>query len=284
MVNIQEISTCLRLEKDGIWYSSNLENISYPSDGNDSCFTVEENSFWFKHRNNCIISVVKSYPPENNGTIFDIGGGNGFVSLGLAKSGFNVALVEPGITGASNAKKRGLANVICATTNTAEFKAHSLSSIGLFDVIEHIKHDLVFLRSIKNLMKKNAYLYVTVPAHSFLWSEEDVLAGHFKRYSLNEISNLLQSAGFQIEFSSYIFRILPIPILLLRTLPYKLGLSKKIKKNPDIAIKREHVVQGGTIANILDLIMQSEINNLNNKKSMLFGGSCLIVAKVVAKN
>ncbi len=184
MVDIQSISTGLQLGNDGIWYSSNTEDISYPSDGNDACFAIEENSFWFKHRNNCIASVVKSYPPKSNGTIFDIGGGNGFVSLGLANSGFNVVLVEPGKFGASNTKKRGLSNVICATTDTAKFNPHSLPAVGLFDVMEHIEDDLNFLKSIKELMKKNARLYVTVPSYSFLWSAEDVFAGHFRRYDL----------------------------------------------------------------------------------------------------
>ena len=107
MADIQAISTGLTLSEDGIWYASDTETISYPSDGNEACFSVEENSFWFRHRNNCIVSVVNSYPPANKGTIFDIGGGNGFVSSRLANAGFDVALVEPGPTGAYYAKTRG---------------------------------------------------------------------------------------------------------------------------------------------------------------------------------
>ena len=122
MVDIQSISSGLKLADDGIWYSQDNQNISYPSEGNENCFAVEDSSFWFRHRNNCIASIVKTYPPEDNGTIFDIGGGNGFVSFALANAGFNVALLEPGSVGASNAKKRGLKNVICATTDTAKLK------------------------------------------------------------------------------------------------------------------------------------------------------------------
>ncbi|MFC1630589.1 hypothetical protein ACFL2N_01475 [Pseudomonadota bacterium] len=95
MLDIVTINTQLKLGDDGIWYSSDNQNISYPSDGNENCFTIEDNSFWFKHRNECIIAIFKSYPPNDNGMIFDIGGGNGFVSLGLTKGGFDVALVEP---------------------------------------------------------------------------------------------------------------------------------------------------------------------------------------------
>lgn len=277
MIDIKSISNELQLGDNGIWYSTDIEDISYPPEGNESCFAIEENSFWFRHRNNCIASIIKSYPPENNNTIFDIGGGNGFVSLGLVKSGFNVALVEPGVTGASNAKKRGLSNVICATITAAKFNDHSLPAVGLFDVIEHIEDDLAFLKSVRKLMKRNARLYVTVPSYSFLWSAEDVFAGHFRRYSLDSILNVLQLAGFQVEFSSYIFRFLPVPIFLLRTLPYKLGLSKAEKNSSSTS--RDHAVKGGVMASIFNSILQSEVDNLNRKKSMSFGGSCLVVAK-----
>ena len=277
MIDIKSISAELKLGDNGIWYSQDNQSISYPSDGNESCFLVEDHSFWFKHRNNCIVSVVKSYPPEDSGAIFDIGGGNGFVSLGLANAGFDVALVEPGIVGAVNGKNRGIKNVICATTKTAKFNQHSLPAVGLFDVIEHIEDDLAFLKSIRSLIKKGGRLYVTVPSYPFLWSGEDVLAEHFRRYTLGGISNVLKSAGFEVEFSSYIFRFIPIPIFLLRVLPYKLGLSK-VERNTK-KTSRDHGVKGGLMANIIRAILQPEIDNLNQKKAMPFGGSCLIVAK-----
>lgn len=277
MIDMRSISTGLFLAEDGIWYSEDKQDISYPPDGNHDCCAVEDSSFWFIHRNNCIACVLEAYPPENHGTIFDIGGGNGFVSLGLANAGFDVALVEPGGVGASNAKRRGLENVICATTYTAQFKHHTLPAVGLFDVLEHIGDDISFLTSVRSLVKKGGRLYVTVPSYSSLWSAEDVLAGHFRRYALKDICNVIMSAGFEVEFSSYIFRFLPIPILLFRTLPYTMGISTSEKKA--MSISRDHAVKGGVITNILRSILHSEIELLKNKKTMHFGGSCLIVAK-----
>jgi hypothetical protein len=64
--------------KNGIYYAGSSEKVSYPDSGNDNCFEIEENSFWFHHRNNCIIEMIRNYPPTGNGPIFDVGGGNGF--------------------------------------------------------------------------------------------------------------------------------------------------------------------------------------------------------------
>jgi hypothetical protein len=126
-------------------------------------------------------------------------------------------------------------------------------------------------------MKKGGRLYATVPSYSFLWSEEDVRAGHFRRYTLGNISKVLETAGFQVEFSSYIFRFLPVPIFLLRTLPYRFGLSKAA---PTLeTASRDHAGKGGAIANMVSSILLHEIENLDNKKSMRFGGSCLLVAR-----
>jgi SAM-dependent methyltransferase len=205
------------------------------------------------------------------GAIVDIGGGNGYVSLGLTEAEFNVALVEPGRFGKSNAIRRGLKNVICATTDTARFQAHSLPAVGLFDVIEHIEDDVTFLESMRALMKKGGRLYATVPAYSFLWSDEDDLAGHFKRYTL-------ESAGFEVEFSTYIFRLLPIPIFLLRALPYKIGLAKARSQSKNIP--RDHGTTSELGARVAAITLHSELENLKNRVSMMFSGSCLVVARI----
>jgi SAM-dependent methyltransferase len=197
--------------------------------------------------------------------------------LALAAAGFDVALVEPGRAGASNARRRGLETVICATTATAQFKPRSLPAVGLFDVVEHIEDDLSFLKSLRGLLKVQGRLYVTVPAYPFLWSGEDVSAGHYRRYTLEGLCSVIERAGFEVEFSSYIFRFLPVPIALFRVLPYRLGLSPAT--DTPRAIARDHAVQGGVVAGVLARLLKSEIESLEKKRAMGFGGSCLAVAR-----
>jgi len=87
MIDIAALAPDLRLAEDGIWYSSESQPISYPSDGNDACFALENSSFWFAHRNDCIIAAARKFPPPAGGLIFDVGGGNGFVARGLPGRG-----------------------------------------------------------------------------------------------------------------------------------------------------------------------------------------------------
>lgn len=273
-MDITAVGPNLRLAADGIWYSSAREALSYPEDGNDNCFQIEDRSFWFRHRNRCIASLVASFPP--GGTIFDIGGGNGFVSLGLTRAGFDVALLEPGPAGAINAKKRGIETVICATTDTAGIVPGSLPAIGLFDVIEHIADEQAFLESMRSIVAPGGLLYATVPAFDVLWSKEDDDAGHVRRYSLGRIKSALRAAGFDVVFASYIFRPLPLPILLLRSVPYRLGLARK---RGAAAVVRDHVAPSPFVARAIDAVFGSELRHLARRRPMHFGASCLVAAK-----
>jgi len=144
MLKIDEISENLYIGESGLWIAQTIDEISYPSDGNELCAEIEDSSFWFKHRNKAILSVMNNFSPR--GAIFDIGGGNGYVSKNLIDNGFDCVLIEPGVSGASKVVERGVKNVVCATVESAEFRPHSIPSVGLFDVIEHIEDDLSFLK------------------------------------------------------------------------------------------------------------------------------------------
>ena len=266
--------------KDGIWFSKDSKEISYPEEGNMNCFEIENDSFWFKHRNNCIITAVEKFSP--NEIFFDIGGGNGYVAKGLENKNIQSILVEPGIKGALNAKKRGLQNIICSTFEHAGVKPNSCKAIGLFDVVEHIKDDKIFLKSINTILDYKGLVYITVPAFSFLWSNEDDDAGHFRRYSIKQISDTLKSVGFEIEYATYIFSILPIPVFLFRKIPSSLGLhnnSKNLDKH-----KKEHSQNKGVLTTILDRIWKKELTYIKQKKKIPIGGSCFIIARKVVDN
>jgi SAM-dependent methyltransferase len=277
-MQIEALNPDLRLGADGIWYSNASQAVSYPSTAHDACFSLEDNSFWFRHRNDCIAAAVKCFPPQEHEAIFDIGGGNGFVSKGLEQAGFEVVLLEPGPIGAANARKRGVKQVVCASTETAKLPPGSLGAFGLFDVIEHIEDDHAFLAPVRALMKKDGRLYATVPAYQALWSKEDADAGHFRRYALAAICAALVRAGFEIDFSTYNFRPLPLPIFLMRALPHRLGLVRSAHAPKDDL--REHAIAGGRKKTLIETLLRREVDNIAKKRPMRFGGSCLVVARV----
>ena len=262
---------------DGIWYSKDKSFVSYPEEGNSMCFQIEENSFWFNHRNNIILEVIKKFPP--NGCFFDVGGGNGFVTKSIIDSGFDAFLLEPGHQGILNAKNRGIGNLICATLEDVEFNKANVPSIGIFDVLEHIQNDNDFIKKIFECLKPKGLLYITVPSYNILWSSEDVSAGHFRRYTLRKLTELLLKSGFKINYKSYFFSFLPIPIYLFRTLPYRFNL---IKKSKDLnKHSQEHSPKKGFAGKILNFFLELEKRRIQNLNIIPFGGSCIVVAEKI---
>ncbi len=260
---------------DGVWAArSQKQEIAYPEEGNLNCLALEADSFWFEHRNRCIQAVVRGFPPP--GTIFDVGGGNGYVALGLQQAGFQVALVEPGRQGVQNARLRGVETLICSTLEDVDFPAESLPAVGLFDVLEHIEQDEAFLRSMNHLLVPGGRIYLTVPAFQTLWSADDDYARHYRRYSVHGLRRVLVQAGLRLEFASYIFFFLPLPIFLLRAIPTRLGLRKHESWD---RYQQEHHAQPGIVGRVLDGLLGWELARLKKGRAVPVGGSCLVVAR-----
>ena len=274
-----DLSSCapgLKRADDGIWYSKKQEAVSYPSEGNNECFEIEDKSFWFQHRNACIVELVKRFSPRGKGPIFDVGGGNGFVAKGLMDAGWDVVLVEPGPEGARHAKQRGVQHVVCASTQSAGFVHGGMSAIGVFDVVEHIEDDVEFLRHLHDLLEPGGMLYLTVPAHLGIWSDEDIYAGHFRRYTKRTMTSALRAARFRIEFISGIFSWLLVPVFLLRALPYRLR-GARHRRPMGKTMRSDHTLPA-PIAAFANAVHSGELKMLSRNKPLSLGSSLICAA------
>lgn len=272
-VDLAAIAPSLRRGADGLWWPDRQSALDYPDDGNAFCFQVEDTSFWFRHRNRVILDAVRRFPP--GGAVFDIGGGNGFVSRGLIQAGVPAVVVEPGATGARNAHARGLSPVVCATLDDAQFTPGTLPAAGLFDVLEHLPDDRGVLRHLASLLCSGGRLYLTVPAFQWLWSDDDVHVGHHRRYTCRSLRAVVASAGFHVEYVSYVFAPLPWPILLLRALPTWLGLRRPADAQ---TLEKELKPPEGAAVRVLSAVLDLEGRWMRRGGTVPAGSSVLLVA------
>lgn len=77
--------------------------------------------------------------------------------------------------------------------------------VSLLDVVEHCDDDVQVLRECYRVCSPGAYLAVTVPAFQWLWTDNDTLNGHKRRYSAAQLRAALARAGFVPRRSSYAF-------------------------------------------------------------------------------
>ena len=255
----------------GAWEQKTLSRVSFPDNGLTELAPVESRSYWFNHRNEIITAVVKRYAPS--GPIFDIGGGNGYVSLALEQSGLSSIVVEPDSSGIATAKARGLLTVNAAFQDI-EIPNGAIPAAGLFDVLEHIEDDLGALTRLFKGLKPGGMIYIAVPAYKALWSVEDVHAGHFRRYTRQSLSDVVSLAGFTPVFSSYFFSVLVVPVFLLRGLPSHLGLRSGRNENS----MAEHLMPGGVAGAVFRHSFKKELRDISAGRSVKFGTSVLVAA------
>lgn len=259
----------LRLDGAGYWVAPGESYLSYPEEGHDLCFALEDGSFWFAHRNRMIVEALRAFPPAD-GPLLDVGAGNGYVAAGLIAAGFDTIAVEPARAGAANAVRRGVRPVVCGALESAGFRERSAGGIGLFDVVEHIEGDVDFLLRAARYVKPGGRIYLTVPAMPSLWSEEDVYAGHFRRYSRASLRETLERAGLAVEYVTPFFSLLPLPIYLFRVL-----------RKSRAADARQHQAGGRLLRTMVERVFAVETAWVRRRRALPFGASCLAVARVL---
>jgi SAM-dependent methyltransferase len=232
---------------------------------------LEDRNFWFRGRNRLIVAAAKRYAPRLR-TFLEIGCGTGFVLNGI-QSAFPSAQVvgsELFTSGLQHASRRlPKAHFIQMDARALPY-SRTFDAIGAFDVIEHIEDDNRVLQQINQALVEDGTLLLTVPQHRWLWSEQDEIAHHVRRYSRRELVERVQAAGFDIlKVSSFVTLLLPLMLL-----------SRKRKRKVSV---RDDPFLEFRIPRWLDsmffLAMRVEASLINIGFSLPVGGSLLLVAR-----
>lgn len=262
-------------QREGIYFSKINREVFFPETSTELNYEVEDESFWFNHRRECIANIFEK-EVEKGSLVIDLGGGNGFICQKLQEK-YETVLLEPNFAGVSNAKKRGIKNIVWSTLEDSTLQKNNFDAVGLFDVLEHIEEPKQFLKEARKLLKEKGKFIITVPAFKFLWSYDDDKVKHFKRYNKKELTQLLKEAGYEIKYISYFFSFLVLPIFFMRTLPYLL----KIKiKNPDKKEKQEHQIKNKFTKKIVNYISRKEKEKISKNKRIFWGSSIIAVAEI----
>jgi SAM-dependent methyltransferase len=83
------------------------------------------------------------------------------------------------------------------------FEADSFDAITALDVIEHNEDDLAILADSFRILKPGGHIIITVPALMWLWSHNDDINAHIRRYTAAELRQKLAQVGFQVRRVTY---------------------------------------------------------------------------------
>lgn len=243
----------------------------YRSEDLDLLYAEEERHFWFIARKKFIFQRMKSYFSYTN-KIIEIGAGTGNVSRYLLSNGYrDISVGEMHVNGLHYAKRYGIQQCYQFDLLRNPFRAE-FDLVCMFDVLEHIDNDELAIRSAHEMLNCQGHIVLTVPAHKWLWSRADRVAGHKTRYNKKELLRKLERNGFDILEARYFF-ISIVPLLYLR---------KLINRDDGLQIDNaEHgrVMSTGYAMNKLLLFISNIENKINFFVPNLFGGSLFVVAK-----
>ena len=201
---------------------------------------IEDVHWWFRARREIILDqLINILPPGKDKVIAEIGCGTGG-NLKFLSHYYRVIGVDIAPEAVEFAKNRVNCDIHLGDFRDALAKKwQQLDAVILADVLEHVEDDRNFLRNIISCLKDNALIVITVPAHSFLWSNHDVSLGHKRRYSKNNLRSLWDKLPVrELTFSPFNFFLFPA-ILLFRMLRVNDSSSRRSDlKMPSAAINK----------------------------------------------
>jgi SAM-dependent methyltransferase len=182
---------------------------------------LEDTHFWFVSRRRIFFDVLdRALAGRRNLRVLEIGCGAGGMLGPLQRYG-TVHGCDIDHEYVAYCKKRGFERVLCASGYELPFADQSFDLVALFDTIEHIPDDVQALHEVRRLLKPDGVLFVSAPAYQFLWSQNDRIAHHFRRYTRRSLRRTVAAAGLCPVRSTY-FNTLLLPLIVPAVLWQKL--------------------------------------------------------------
>jgi SAM-dependent methyltransferase len=140
--------------------------------------------------------------PGRDLDLLDIGCGAGNMIHHLSRYG-TVKGVEMDPRPVAIAHQRGYDVDQGDATQGLAYGDASFDVVTALDVIEHNEDDDAILREMVRVLKPGGHAVVTVPAFMWLWSHNDDINAHIRRYTAPELRDKLEAAGFQVQRTTY---------------------------------------------------------------------------------
>jgi SAM-dependent methyltransferase len=165
---------------------------------------LDERHWWYRARREIIAELIRRevrLPPDAK--ILEIGCGTGHNLAMLSGFGRVDGLELDEEARGISEKRLGRKIMSSPLPELGEVADRHYDLIGAFDVIEHIADDAAAVASIATKLKRTGKFVMTVPAHQWMWSAHDVVNHHKRRYSKQQLRQLLHHSPLKLERIGY---------------------------------------------------------------------------------
>lgn len=232
---------------------------------------AELTHFWFVHRNRVIEWAARRFVRLEVRQVLEVGCGTGNV-LRVLERVWPQALVagmELFEDGLRFARRRSSAALVCGRVEAMPFGA-AFDVVGMFDVLEHIPDDVAALAHVRDAMRRESRLLLTVPAYPRLWSDFDVRAGHVRRYDRQSLARALDRGGFRLEYlTPFMMPLLPL-----------VWLHRRTTRSTSRDVIREELRVNPVVNAVCGTVLSGEASWLRAGGGIVTGTSLLAVAAI----
>ena len=233
-------------------------------------YRSEATHWWLAARRNMVLdSIRQSYPGRHDLHFLDAGCGTGLMLQELLPLG-TAEGVDISDEALQFCRRRGLENVRNADLLDLPFAAERFDVVTALDVLEHLDDDAGALREFGRVLKPGGRVFVFAPAHRWLWSLQDEVSHHKRRYIARTLRDAVSRAGLVIERLTYVSTLL-LPVIFLGR--QWLKVRRRFRE-----FDTENDLHPQWSNGILRSIFQLEIPILRHT-DMPFGASLLCVAR-----
>ena len=186
----------------------------------DSLAAVEDRHWWFEGRRVILRDLLKAQ--DARGPVLEVGCGNG-ANLAMLEEFGRLTAVEPDESDRTRASGRGIGRVLQGSLPGHLPVDGPFGTVLALDVIEHVEDDLASVVAMRERLALDGLLVLTVPAYPWLWSDHDRVNGHYRRYTRESLTTLLERADMQVVRVSFFNSFLLAPIAAVRLLGRLIG-------------------------------------------------------------
>lgn len=216
---------------------------------------------WELSRVESVIKEVKKY--HSGKKILDIGCGDSYLDYKLIDEMDEIEKIY-GID--IHAKEEFIDGKYSVLNNYSKLKNKKFDTILMFDVLEHVKDDVDFIKNtVFPLLKDNGKIILTVPAYQSLFSKHDMELKHFRRYNVKMISDICNKSKLKILNYHYFYATL---------LPFRF-ITKLL--NRDNKVNNWKYDEKNILTKIVRYILDMDYNICKKMNKLSFGLSLFIV-------
>lgn len=190
--------------------------------GYESFIRDEKSHFWFVGRRAIFADLLRHRVPSlgEGAVAADLGCGVGGMLEILGSKGRPVGM-EVGLDILQICRSRGFDRVFMGRGHHVPLENDSVDLVALLDVLEHIPEERETLAECMRILRPGGWVLLSGPSYQFLYTHQDKVVDHQRRYTVRGIRRKFREAGFEVTHASYIncflFPII-LPLLLLRKL------------------------------------------------------------------